>query len=193
VQGVYVRYPTDDLLAFLAQESRRANAFVVGEDLGLVEPSVRKRLHARGALSFRLLWFERSSPGRWPKDAVAAVSTHDLPTVAGIWNLTEPEHRLHGLRQRLVEVTRAPDGKPAVDVAVAAYRALARTKSRIVLASLEDALGVSERPNVPGTTTEFPNWKLALPLSIEEIEKAAGPRRIAVVMKRARRNLSPDS
>jgi 4-alpha-glucanotransferase len=193
VQGVYVRYPTDDLLAFLAQESRRANAFVVGEDLGLVEPSVRKRLHARGALSFRLLWFERSSPGRWPKDAVAAVSTHDLPTVAGIWNLTEPEHRLHGLRQRLVEVTRAPDGKPAVDVAVAAYRALARTKSRIVLASLEDALGVSERPNVPGTTTEFPNWKLALPLSIEEIEKAAGPRRIAAVMKRARRNLSPDS
>ena len=103
-QGVYVRYPTDDLLGFLAEESRRANAFVVGEDLGLVEPSVRKRLHARGALSFRLLWFERSSPGRWPRDAVAAVSTHDLPTVAGIWNLTEPEHRLHGLRQRLVEL-----------------------------------------------------------------------------------------
>ena len=193
VQGVYLRYPTDDLLAFLAQESRRANAFVVGEDLGLVEPSVRKRLHARGALSFRLLWFERSSPGRWPKDAVAAVSTHDLPTVDGIWNLTDPEHRLYGRRQRLVEVTRAPDGKPAVDVAVAAYRALGRTKSRIVLASLEDALGVSERPNVPGTTTEFPNWKLALPLAIEEIEKAAGPRRIAAVMKRARRNLSPTS
>jgi 4-alpha-glucanotransferase len=188
-QGVYMRYPADDLLALLAEESRGANAFVVGEDLGLVEPSVRKRLHERGALSFRLLWFERSSPGRWPRDAVAAVSTHDLPTVAGIWNLTEPEHRLHGLRQRLVEVTHAQDGKPATDVAVATYRALARTKSRVVLASLEDALGVSERPNVPGTTTEFPNWRLALPHSLEEIERSAGPRRIAAVMKRARRNL----
>ena len=190
-QGVYVRYPANQLLALLADESRRANAFVVGEDLGLVEPSVRRRLHARNALSFRLLWFERSTPGRWPRDAVAAVSTHDLPTVSGIWNLTEPEHRLHGLRQRLVDVTRAPEGTPALEVAMRAYRVLARTRSRIVLASLEDALGVEERPNVPGTTTEFPNWRLALPVPLEEIERSAGPRRIATVMRRAGRALIP--
>ena len=190
-QGVYMRYPARELLALLADESRRAKAFVVGEDLGLVEPSVRRRLHAREALSFRLLWFERSTPGRWPKDAVAAISTHDLPTVAGIWNLSEPEHRLHGLRQRLLDVTRAADGTPAVDVALAAYRVLARTRSRIVLATLEDALGVEERPNVPGTTTEFPNWRIALPVPLEEIEQASGPRRIAAVMRRARRTLIP--
>lgn len=190
-QGLYVRYPADELLALLAEESRRANSFAVGEDLGLVEPAVRRRLRARGSLSFRLLWFERSSPGRWPREAVAAVSTHDLPTVAGIWNLTEPEHRLHGLRRRLEEVTHAPEGTPAVDVAVAAYRVLARTRSRIVLAQLEDALGVEERPNVPGTTTEFPNWRLALPLPLEEIERSEGARRIAAVMRRARRTLSP--
>jgi len=192
-QGVYLRYPARELLALLADESRRANAFVVGEDLGLVEPSVRRRLRARGALSFRLLWFERSTPGRWPKDAVAAISTHDLPTVAGIWNLSEPEHRLHGLRQRLIDVTHAADGTPAVDVALAAYRVLARTRSRIVLATLEDALGVEERPNVPGTTTEFPNWRISLPVPLEEIERASGPRRIATVMRRARRTLIPAS
>lgn len=192
-QGVYVRYPANELLALLADESRHANAFVVGEDLGLVEPSVRRRLHARSALSFRLLWFERSTPGRWPRDAVAAVSTHDLPTVAGIWNLSEPEHRLHGLRQRLVDVTRAPEGTPALEVAMRAYRVLARTRSRIVLASLEDALGVEERPNVPGTTTEFPNWRLALPVPLEEIERSTGPRRIATVMRRARRTLIPST
>jgi 4-alpha-glucanotransferase len=71
-----------------------------------------------------------------------------------------------------------------------AYRVLARTRSRIVLASLEDALGVEERPNVPGTTTEFPNWRLALPVPLEEIERSAGPRRIATVMRRAGRALS---
>jgi len=189
-QGLYVRYPANDLLALLAEESRD-NAFVVGEDLGLVEPSVRKRLRARGSLSFRLLWFESSGSGRWPKQALAAVSTHDLPTVAGTWNLTEPEHRLHRLRGRLVEVTHAPDGTPALDVAVAAYRVLARTRSCIVLAQLEDALGVEERPNVPGTTTEFPNWRLALPHSLEEIERSKGTRRIATVMRRARRTLTP--
>src|SRR3989442_576217 len=130
-------------------------------------------------------------PGRWPRDAVGAVSTHDLPTVAGIWNLTEPDLRLHRLRRRLLDVTRAPEGRSAFEVAIAAYRVLARARSRIVLAQLEDAIGVEERPNVPGTTTEFPNWRLALPLSLEVIERSAGTRRIASVMRRAGRNLTP--
>ena len=189
-QGVYVRYAENELLAHLAEESRRAKAFVIGEDLGLVEPSVRRRLRKRGALSYRLLWFEGSSPGRWPRESVGAVGTHDLPTVAGIWNLTEPDHRLHRLRRRLTDVTRLPDATAAINVAIAANRALARARSRIVLAQLEDALGVEERPNVPGTTTEFPNWRLALPLTREEIERSRGARRIGAVMKRARRNLS---
>jgi 4-alpha-glucanotransferase len=189
-QGVYVRYPEDELLALLAEESRRANAFVVGEDLGLVEPSVRRRLRKHGALSYRLLWFEGGSPGRWPKNAVGAIGTHDLPTVAGIWNLIEPDRRLHRLRKRLVDVARAPDGTPAVDVAVKAYRVLARGRTCIVLAQLEDALGVEERPNVPGTTTEFPNWRLALPSPFEEIARSQGTRRIASAMRRARRTLT---
>ncbi len=187
-KGVYVRYPADELVAHLIEESRRANAFVVGEDLGLVEPAVRRRLRKAGALSYRLLWFEGVPPGRWPRESVGAVGTHDLPTVAGIWNLSEPDHRLHRLRQRLLDVTHAPDGTPAVDVAMAAYRVLSRARSRIVLAQLEDAVGVEERPNVPGTTTEFPNWRLALPISLEEIEKSESARRIAPVMRRARRS-----
>jgi 4-alpha-glucanotransferase len=42
---------------------------------------------------------------------------------------------------------------------------------------------VIERPNVPGTTTEFPNWRLALPTSLEDIEGADGMNRIADAMK----------
>jgi 4-alpha-glucanotransferase len=88
-------------------------------------------------------------------------------------------------------VTRKRAATAAVDVAVAAYRTLARGRTRIVLAQLEDALGVVERPNVPGTTTEFPNWRLALPLPRAEIERSQGARRIGAVMRRAGRNLSP--
>jgi 4-alpha-glucanotransferase len=187
-QGAYVRYPAPTLLALLANESRRAGAFVVGEDLGLVPPTVRKHLRRRGSLSYRLLWFEGSEPEAWPRDAVAAVGTHDLPTVAGIWTRSEPEHRLHHLREKLVSMTGLPDETPPVDVAVAAYTALARGRPRIVLASLEDALGVNERPNVPGTTTEFPNWRLALPSSIEDIENADGANRIADAMNAAGRS-----
>jgi 4-alpha-glucanotransferase len=185
--GAYVRYPAADLLALLALESRRAKTFVIGEDLGLVEPAVRTRLRRRGALSYRLLWFEGPRPDEWPKNAVAAVGTHDLPTVAGIWNLSEPDHRQHRLRQRLLEVANAPDGTPAIDVAVSAYTALAASRSRIALASLEDALGVEERPNVPGTTTEFPNWRLSLPTSLEGLEHADGVLRIGEAMNAAGR------
>ncbi|HEV2033428.1 MAG TPA: 4-alpha-glucanotransferase [Candidatus Dormibacteraeota bacterium] len=185
--GAYVRYPASELLALLALESRRAGAFVIGEDLGLVEPSVRSRLRRRGALSYRLLWFEGPTPDLWPRAAVAAVGTHDLPTVAGIWNLSEPDQRQHRLRSRLLGVTHAPDGTSPIDVAVAAYESLARSRTCIVLASLEDALGVEERANVPGTTLEFPNWRLALPTTVEDIEHADGVLRIVEAMKAAGR------
>ena len=184
--GAYVRYPGTQLLALLADESRRSRVFVIGEDLGLVEPAVRSRLRARGALSFRLLWFEGPSPDQWPRKALAAIGTHDLPTVAGIWNLSEPDRRQHRLRSRLLDVTGAPDGTSPIDVAVTAYGALARSPSCIVLASLEDALGVEERANVPGTTSEWPNWRLALPQSLEAIETADGTKRVAEVLRSGR-------
>jgi 4-alpha-glucanotransferase len=186
--GAYVRYPAMDMLGILATESRRAGAFVIGEDLGLVEPSVRTALSRRGALSYRLLWFEGPTPDEWPKNAVAAIGTHDLPTVAGIWNLTEPDQRQHRLRHRLLDVTHAPDGTAAIEVAVSAYASLASSRSRIALVSLEDALGVEERPNVPGTTHEFPNWRLSLPTALEDIERADGVLRIVETMRAAGRS-----
>ena len=186
-QGAYVRYPAVVLLSLLADESRRSGAFVIGEDLGLVEPAVRKHLARRGSLSYRLVWFEGSDPAAWPHDAVGAVGTHDLPTIAGIWTGSEPEHRLHHLRNKLVELTHLPDDTDPIDVAIATYDALARGRPRVVLASLEDALGVHERPNEPGTTTERPNWRLALPQSLGEIKEARGPLRIAEAMRSAGR------
>ncbi|HEX6140968.1 MAG TPA: 4-alpha-glucanotransferase, partial [Candidatus Limnocylindria bacterium] len=82
--GAYIRQPTDELLAVLAIESERAGALVIGEDLGTVEAGVRRRLAAASILSTRLAIFERRAPGRWPRNALGAVTTHDLPTVAGI-------------------------------------------------------------------------------------------------------------
>jgi len=185
--GAYVRYPTAPLFHILADVSEKTGAFVIGEDLGLVEPSVRLAMRRRRALGYRLMWFEDLPPDQWPRDSVAAIGTHDLPTVAGIWNLSEPDQRHHHLRQRLVDATHLPDGTDAIEVAVQAYTRLATATSRIALASLEDALGVEERVNVPGTTSERPNWRLALPFTVEDIERAVGPARIAGVMKAAGR------
>jgi 4-alpha-glucanotransferase len=61
---------------------------------------------------------------------------------------------------------------------------LARTPCRLITATLEDALAVEERPNLPGTTTQRPNWSIALPKPLEKIQKDPFVRQLATVMKR---------
>ncbi len=180
-QGVYVRYPHAELLDVLALESHRARAFVVGEDLGTVEGLVREELARRHILSYRLLWFEEVPPAGYVPESLAALTTHDLPTLAGIWEGTDPDHLV---RERLRRHAGVSDDRPVSEVAEAAYRALAASPSRLLAATLEDALGVAERPNKPGTTSEWPNWSLALPLTLEELRRDPRPARLAAVLRR---------
>ena len=59
--GVYVRNHAADLLAIVALESQRAQAVIVGEDLGTVEDDVRDQLAAKQILSYRSMWFENAT------------------------------------------------------------------------------------------------------------------------------------
>jgi 4-alpha-glucanotransferase len=65
---------------------------------------------------------------------------------------------------------------------------LAEATSLVVIASLDDALGVQERPNMPGTMGAWPNWSLALPVPLEEA--LSDPRVLAVVRILAERRMS---
>lgn len=190
--GTYVRYPAQDLLDILALESRRCGAYVVGEDLGTVEAGVREELAARNVLLYRVLWFEDGPPEHYPVNALATVTNHDLPTVPGVWTGADLEdQRRAGVvpnedgNRRMQDRLSVEAGAPPEAAVESAYRLLARAPCRLVTATLEDALGVLERPNLPGTTQDLrPNWSLALPLSLEEIEQHSGPRRIAQLLRR---------
>jgi 4-alpha-glucanotransferase len=55
----------------------------------------------------------------------------------------------------------------------------------LVVASLEDAAEVVERPNMPGTTGDrWPNWRLSLPRSLEEVLESPLAQRLAAVLRR---------
>lgn len=90
-QGVYVSYPFEDLLGILALESHRNQCLVIGEDLGTVPDRVRRAMRDYGILSYRLFYFQKSEDGSFTppaaiqSDALVAISTHDLPTLAGYW------------------------------------------------------------------------------------------------------------
>ena len=47
-----------------------------------------------------------------------------------------------------------------------------RPKSRLLAISLEDLLGVTDQPNIPGTVNEHPNWRQRLPIVVDEIAAA---------------------
>jgi 4-alpha-glucanotransferase len=194
-EGAYVRYPAEDLLDIVALECHRAGAYAVGEDLGTVEDHVRAELYERNVLSYRLLWFEPTPPAEYPERALAAVTTHDLPTIAGIWTGSdlaaqreigmEPnEDGTHALREKLGRLAGADDGTPVDEVVAATYDALSQAPCMLLTAGLDDALGVEERPNMPGTIDEWPNWRIALPRTLEEIETDPRPRAVARALDR---------
>jgi 4-alpha-glucanotransferase len=181
------------MLAVLALESHRAGAFIVGEDLGTVEHGMREQLAEHRVLCFRVMWFESQPPAEYPSLAMAATTTHDLPTVAGLWNGSDlaeqkalgfpADEAMNKLRQHLGQVSNSTDGTPVDQVIEKTYQRLAEAPSLLLVATLEDALAVPERPNLPGTISERKNWSLALPGGLEALESAELPRQIALAMQ----------
>jgi 4-alpha-glucanotransferase len=201
--GGYVGYPLDRMIEVLATASHRSRCMVIGEDLGTVPFGFRDAMRDAAIQSYRVLWFERDGehflpPFRWPGEAMACISTHDLPTLAGWWAGSDialrnelgkvaaerlgpmQQARAHdrrllldllahhgGLTPGSYEVD--PPGAIAPEVVTATHRLLARTPSRLVVAQIEDLIGVAEQINLPGTVYEYPNWRRKLPLTLEQI------------------------
>jgi 4-alpha-glucanotransferase len=210
-EGAYLAYPLDDLLHLLALESHRHGAVVIGEDLGTVPPGFRARLRRAGIAGMDVLWFERTRlafkrPSRWRRDAVAMTTTHDLPTVAGWWSGEDIRtRRALGLgapgeedarredRRRLWRAftgAGAAEGPPpscekpaaAVDAALA-Y--VAQSPAPLMLAPVEDLLGLADQPNLPGTIDQHPNWRRRLaPMARDLFELADVSRRAAILGRR---------
>jgi 4-alpha-glucanotransferase len=210
-EGTYVHYDPEAMLGILALEAERAGAVVVGEDLGTVLPVVTEGLAQRNMLGSAVLWFTRDwddpeQPFRpaadYPRNALASISTHDLPTAAGflageqvrvraeLGQLAGPVEEEAATaardRARLLERLAAEglisDDSTDEEIITAMHRFLARTPCRLIAASLYDVLGELAQPNLPGTTDEYPNWRMPLRSTLEQIVADQRMRRIAAVL-----------
>ncbi|HEU4664472.1 MAG TPA: glycogen debranching protein GlgX [Dokdonella sp.] len=175
--GTYVGFPLRELLSVIAQESVRAQCTVIGEDLGNVPRGFRDRMAQARMLGFRIACFERDAhggflaPGRYEPLAVAAMSTHDLPTLAGVWSGADlddraGEHRRAGWLDGVRAYSDPADLDGFVD---AAHAFLAATSSALAAVQIEDVLRVPYQANHPGTPDAPPNWRRRLDLPLEAL------------------------
>jgi 4-alpha-glucanotransferase len=202
--GAYVQEPWRDLLQVLSRESHQHRFQVVGEDLGTVTDEMRSALTDARLLGYRVLFFERDqqgyyAPEHYPDLAVATVSTHDLPTLAGFWAGKDIDARRDaGLvgdamwqaqwddrrrdKQSLLDALHAfgllPDSFPRLaadvppvsfEVRRAALTLLARTPCQWLVINQEDLTGETLQQNLPGSTSQYPNWKRKMRVSVEDL------------------------
>jgi glycogen debranching enzyme GlgX/4-alpha-glucanotransferase len=194
VDGAYVAYPLADMLGQLALESQRARCFVVGEDLGTVPEGLRETLAAADVLSYRVLWFEREGqgfipPAQYPARAVACISTHDLPTLAG-WRAgadIAERQALGFLDATTADAARAERRTEADELAAAiggppdapaVHGFVAQAPSCLVLAQVDDLAGEAMAVNLPGTDHERPNWRRKVGTKVPELVENATARAI---------------
>jgi 4-alpha-glucanotransferase len=204
-EGAYLSYPFADLLRLLKLEAWRADAIVIAEDLGTRPPGFGEALEEAGIYGMTVLPFTRDEQvfldaSAYPSGAVAMSGTHDTATIAGWWTGRDLEwnHTLDRggetqpqraeARSDLWKAIGAGAPQPANDdptpVIERALSFLAGSAAPLLLVPMEDLAGLLEQHNLPGTTTEHPNWRRRLPATIEALlATPAVQQRIACLTK----------
>ncbi len=195
-EGAYVRDRFDDLLHVLALESQRGHFLVVGEDLGTVPSYFRQALTDFNILSYKLVLFERDGSRfrdakDYPEQAIASFTTHDLPTFdgwhhgadlrarrdAGLLDPSDLESSYEARRRDIDHLSAAfSQGAKKMDHDTqfeALCLFLASTSCRMRLLNLEELSAEHEQQNLPGTTSEYPNWRRRFPVALEALSQDA--------------------
>ncbi|HWD93632.1 MAG TPA: 4-alpha-glucanotransferase [Verrucomicrobiae bacterium] len=195
-QGTYVHYPADELHAIFNLESHRSRTVLVGENLGTVPPAVNESMARHRLREMYVTQFEErpdSASALRPPPAlsVASLDTHDTPTFAAHWRGADLAERVRlgilpsgemknakkhreKLKAALIKFLRAEgflkNRQPSArDVLRALLAWLWASPSEIVLVTVEDLWLETLPQNVPGTSSERPNWRRKARFSLEQI------------------------
>ena len=201
--GAYIHYPFETMLAAVRLESKRARSIVIAEDLGTAPDGFSDAIMQSDLLSYRILNFEREhdggfkAPWAYPRKALAAVATHDLPTFSGWWkgldtdlretfNVYTPDQAKAERQNRVRELDQfakalanegivASDSVPVEPPFEEASRYLAKSPAMLIALQLEDVLDDINQANLPGPDLGHPNWRRKLSRTVEGILAPGGP------------------
>jgi 4-alpha-glucanotransferase len=148
-------------------------ARVIAEDLGTVPDFVRTSLTRIGIPGYRVLRWEREwkAPGQpfrdpraWPALSVATTGTHDTDSMADWWEGMPDDERKEILALPELAGLAGRDRVEAYDDPVrdALLELVYGAASELLLLPFQDAFGLRERVNVPGTVNEE-NWTYRVP------------------------------
>ncbi|WP_446697442.1 4-alpha-glucanotransferase [Thorsellia kenyensis] len=203
-KGAYMHFNVDHFLAIIALESHRNQCMVIGEDLGTVPPEIVDKLHYKGVYSYKVVYFENNNnyfidPEHYKQQAIATITTHDLPTLSGYWSkydfdlgkevgVYKNEDVLHQLsedrnhkKQGLLDALHrkgcfdthftgnAMEADMSLSLNKAIHKFTALTNAALIGLQPEDWILTKTPVNIPGTSEEYPNWRRKLGCTIEEM------------------------
>jgi 4-alpha-glucanotransferase len=173
------------MYAILSLESHRAGAGIVGENLGMVPPSVNAAMKRHNVRQLYVAQYETAVSSkkavlrRPPQGSVASLNTHDLFPFQGFLEETDIGERVklgfvteeEALKERKERgrTRKALEKAFGSDVFAGCTKFLAKSKAAIVLCNLEDLWRETKPQNIPSTTREHANWRRRMRYSMERL------------------------
>ncbi len=182
-EGVYMRFPKDDLFAISMLEAYKANADIVGENLGTVPAAVDELIHKR---NINGMWVLQLEAWRKPSEAFSTIpqntmisfNNHDLPMWASFMKGTDldlvcrlkilrDDSRVKFQSDRKAQMETWSKFAATENITVKLHEELAKTLGKYFVVTIEDFWNEEAPQNIPGTWKEYPNWrrKYSLPIS----------------------------
>lgn len=199
INGVYIRYPLEELLGILALESQRHQCLIIAEALGNVPDGILTVLAEKGILAYNVFYFEfdgekSKALSDYPYQAMTTLSTHDLPTVKGYWQEYDielgkqygvfPNAEVQDFVQQNRTASKAAFRQVLQENGISTEKEnetmserfhhalqtyVAGTNSALFGTQPEDWLTMLEPVNIPGTSSEYPNWRRKLAKTTEQL------------------------
>ena len=212
-EGTYVRTHLDEHLAIVCLEAHRSGATIVGENLGIVPPEIESARDEHNMLGIAVGYGALEDPLRSrepltaPPDTVATFGTHDMATFEGFVHgddladrialgLGDPADATAQAQRRQAAIAQASDARGIEPGSDDLYRVLAcelaQSAAPWFVVSLEDLWGERLPQNVPGTSTERPNWRRRAKHGLNEIPDRSLVTLRAIVQARHAGGAEPD-